>query len=86
MLLAELRFDTRRGLTATPHARLWPAPPALDRFNPITLPLHQMNGYRTRSTDNVLRQRTYNVGQHVRWGHRFVPIVRPPGFSGWVGS
>uniref|UniRef100_A0A1D2A1X4 Uncharacterized protein n=1 Tax=Auxenochlorella protothecoides TaxID=3075 RepID=A0A1D2A1X4_AUXPR len=41
-----------------------------------------MNGYRTRSTDNVLRQRTYNVGQHVRWGHRFVPIVRPPGFSG----
>lgn len=40
-----------------------------------------LNAYVTRTSSNMLRQRTYFVGQHVRWGYRFEPMVKPPAFT-----
>lgn len=38
----------------------------------------QLNGYMNVSNSNVLRQRTYSVDHHVRYGYVFTPIVKHP--------
>lgn len=37
-----------------------------------------INGYMLVNSQNRLRQRTYRVGSHVRFGYRFAPIVKHP--------
>ena len=41
----------------------------------------QVNGYLGLNGQNRMRQRTYLVGHHVRYGYRFQPIVRHPSQS-----
>jgi hypothetical protein len=40
-----------------------------------------VNGYMNYDNSNVLRQRTYTVDHHVKYGYGFVPIVRHPALS-----
>ena len=47
---------------------------------PVTNGL-QINGYLGLNGQNRMRQRTYLVGHHVRYGYRFQPIVRHPSQS-----
>lgn len=42
-----------------------------------------VNGYMLVNSQNRLRQRTYHVGTHVRFGYRFAPIVKHPQQSRW---
>ena len=38
-----------------------------------------VEGYMLKTSANVVRTISYNVAQHVRWGHAFAPCVRPAG-------
>lgn len=67
----------RWGETSPPHTHTPPPPP-----DP-PLPLAQINSYLHLNGQNRLRQRTYSVGHHVRYGYRFLPIVRHPSQSRW---
>lgn len=41
----------------------------------------QINAYMNVNNSNVLRQRTYLVDHHLRWGFGFLPAVEHPAFS-----
>lgn len=41
----------------------------------------QINAYMNVNNNNILRQRTYNVDHHVKWGCGFVPMVVHPARS-----
>ena len=53
---------------------------------PAEPPGAQINSYLHLNGQNRLRQRTYSVGHHVRYGFRFEPIVRHPSQSRCVGG
>lgn len=37
-----------------------------------------INAYKFTNGQNMLRQRTYNIRNHVKYGYKFVPIVKHP--------
>jgi hypothetical protein len=41
----------------------------------------QINAYMNSNSQNRLRQRTYSVMNHVKYGYRFMAIVRHPSQS-----
>lgn len=45
-----------------------------------------MNAYLHVTGQNRLRQRTYTVHNHVKYGCRFKNIVKHPADSRWVGG
>lgn len=48
---------------------------------PLPFPLFQINCYLHVNGQNRLRQRTYTVHNHVRYGFRFQNIVKHPAES-----
>jgi hypothetical protein len=40
-----------------------------------------INAYKFQNGNNMLRQRTYRVGSHVKYGYGFVPMVKHPSLS-----
>lgn len=52
--------------------------PPEDRNSEIVVVI---NGYMLVNSQNRLRQRTYRIGSHVRFGYRFAPIVKHPHLS-----
>ena len=40
-----------------------------------------INAYKFTNGQNMLRQRTYNIRNHVKYGYRFMPIVKHPMMS-----
>ena len=45
---------------------------------PSLLTITQINAYMNVNNNNVLRQRSYQVNHHIRFGYGFKPIVRSP--------
>lgn len=59
-----------------------PLPPDTHHPQLQTHPTHtQMTMEMNGSKMNLLRQRAYTVGQHVRWGHKFADIIKHPAKS-----
>jgi len=45
---------------------------------PFATLLPQLQCYLYQTSQNRMRQRTYRVGSHVRYGFNFASCVRPP--------
>ena len=44
--------------------------------SPDQAPPCQVEAYKFRTSENMLFKRVYGVNATVKWGHRFVPVVR----------